>query len=129
VEFIEKLAALVPPPRFNLVRYYVAQIIPGKAAQDSDVWNCGNVPKKRSVHAKKANMGLYERRYAWAELLKRVYLVDSLKCEQCGGKMRILCAIHPTDAIEKILDCLGIPSKPPPISPAVLGSDMDEYIN
>jgi hypothetical protein len=72
---------------------------------------------------------LHERRYAWAELLKRVYSVDAFKCDRCGGKMRILCAIHPPDAIEKILDCLGIPSRPPPISPAELESDPQEYIN
>jgi hypothetical protein len=50
-----------------------------------------------------------------------------------------LCAIHPPEAIRKILDCLGIPSKPPPslrqsfgrqaIFPAVLESDTENYIN
>jgi len=58
-----------------------------------------------------------------------VYSLDALKCPRCGGKMRILCAIHPPDAIEKILDCLGIPSKPPPISPPVFEMDPQEYIN
>jgi hypothetical protein len=43
--------------------------------------------------------------------------------------IRFLCAIHPPEAIKKILDCLGIPSKPPPISPAVLESDTENYIN
>jgi len=33
--------------------------------------------------------------------------------------MRILCAIHPPDAIRKILDCLGLPSRPPPICSAI----------
>jgi len=72
---------------------------------------------------------MHERRYAWAELLKRVFSVDSLKCERCGAKMRILCAIKPPEAIRKILDCLGIPSKPPPIFPAVLESDTEGCIN
>ena len=40
------------------------------------------------------NTAMHERRYAWAELLKRVFSVDALKCDRCGGKMRILCAIH-----------------------------------
>jgi len=30
------------------------------------------------------------RRYAWAELLKRVFAVDVLQCDHCGGRMRIL---------------------------------------
>jgi hypothetical protein len=46
-----------------------------------------------------------------------------------AAEKSILCAIHPRDAIQKILDCLGIPSRPPPISPPVLGSETEEYIN
>jgi hypothetical protein len=46
-----------------------------------------------------------------------------------GGKMCILCAIHPPKAIRKILDCLGIPSRPPPISPAIFESSTEEYLN
>ena len=52
----------------------------------------------------------------------------SLKCDRCGGKMRILCATHTREAIHKILDCLGIPSRPPPISPAALGRYPVEVI-
>jgi hypothetical protein len=137
LEFMEKLAALVPPPRFNLVRYSGVlapssglrkKIIPIKPEEDSDNIHCCKSSINHSIKANKSNAGLPERRYAWAELLKRVFSVDALKCYRCGGKMRILCAIHPPAAIEKILDCLGIPSKPPPISPATFG-DREEYIN
>jgi len=38
--------------------------------------------------------------------------------------MRILCAIHPPEAIRKILDCLGLPSRPPPIASAALEGDV-----
>jgi hypothetical protein len=74
-----------------------------------------------------ANNGLYERMYAWSELLKRVFGVDVFKCPRCGGRMRILCAINPPDAIVKILDCLGIPSKLPPLSPVVLENNPEDY--
>jgi hypothetical protein len=40
--------------------------------------------------------------------------------------MRILCAIHPPEAIRKILDCLGLPSRPPQIASAELEGDVDE---
>jgi hypothetical protein len=50
--------------------------------------------------------------------MKRVFEMDVLKCE-CGERMRILCAINPPEAIVMILGCLGLPSRPPPISPAV----------
>jgi len=37
--------------------------------------------------------------------------------------MRILCAVQPREAIRKILECLGIPSRPPPLGPAL---DLDD---
>ena len=47
------------------------------------------------------------RRYAWAELLKRVFAVDVLKCDKCGGRMKILCAVNPPVAIRKIRGSLN----------------------
>jgi len=42
------------------------------------------------------------RNYIWSELMKRVFLVDVLQCERCGGGwMKILAAIHPPDATGK----------------------------
>jgi hypothetical protein len=67
-----------------------------------------NLPKNQPV-----SIQLREMQYE-----KRVFEWDVLRCE-CGSRMRILCAINPPDAIRKILDCLGLPSRPPPVSPAV----------
>jgi len=39
--------------------------------------------------------------------------------------MRILAAIHSPEAIRKILDCLGLPSRPPPLSRPVRIDDLD----
>jgi hypothetical protein len=39
--------------------------------------------------------------------------------------MRILAAIHAPEAIRKILDCLGLPSRPPPLAPPVRIDDLD----
>ena len=43
--------------------------------------------------------------------MKRVFLVDVLQCEICGGAMKILAAIHPPDTIQRILECLRLPMK------------------
>jgi hypothetical protein len=32
--------------------------------------------------------------------------------------MRVIAMIHPPETTQKILDCLGIPSRPPPLTPA-----------
>jgi hypothetical protein len=34
------------------------------------------------------------------------------------GRMRIVAAIHSPGATRKILECLGLPSRPPPLKPA-----------
>jgi hypothetical protein len=42
------------------------------------------------------------------------------------AKHRILAAIHPPEAIRKIFDCLGLPSRPPPIARALAEREIDE---
>ena len=41
----------------------------------------------------------------WAMLIKRVYEVDPLKCDRCGGEMKVIAFIEPPrgDVIEKTL--------------------------
>jgi len=58
--------------------------------------------------------GSRARRLAWAELLRRVFAVDVLECPRCGGRLRLLAAIHPPDTTEAILECLQHPSRAPP---------------
>jgi len=141
LDLIGKLAALVPPPRFNLVRYqgifspassWRSSIVPFYSGESESIGHaCCNEkkqerdPERKSSEKESCN---HPRNYSWAELMKRVFEIDVLKCE-CGGRMRILCAINPPEAIAKILNCLGLPSRPPPslrscyggqaISPAV----------
>jgi hypothetical protein len=130
LELVEKLAALVPPPRFNLVRYH-GVLAPSAAwrplivpeSEISDPLAHSNCPaKKQLLTPENGNSqkkgSCRPRNYSWAELMKRVFSLDVLECSRCGGRMRILCAIHRTEAIRKILDCLGIPSRAPPITRA-----------
>jgi len=55
--------------------------------------------------------------------MRRVFALDVLECPRCFGRMRIVAAIHPPEALGKIPDCLGQPSRAPPISPAVEKAD------
>jgi len=130
MELMERLAALVPPPRFNTVRYY-GVLAPASSLrryivpQDkSEIWPTHpGCPVKAEASATEESEAKPKRskrpkNYSWAQLLKRVFEVDVLICPRCGSKMRVLCAIHPPDAIQKILTCLGLPSRAPPIAPA-----------
>jgi hypothetical protein len=55
--------------------------------------------------------------------MRRVWLVDVLECSDCRGRMRILAAIHSPESIRRILECLGLPSRAPPIAPAELEAE------
>ena len=44
----------------------------------------------------------------WAELLRRVFAIEILKCDQCGGDMKIIAIIPASAATEAISDHLGI---------------------
>ncbi len=55
--------------------------------------------------------------------MRRVFAIDVLECPQCHGPMKILAAIQSPEAVRKILDCLGLPSRAPPIAQAESGDD------
>jgi hypothetical protein len=125
LELMERLAALVPAPRFTLIRYigvfapsagWRRYIIPKGETEETEIAE----PKDAQESKVENNPQTRLRRYGWAELLKRVFAVDALKCDRCGGRMKILCAVNPPHAIRKILNCIGLPIRPPPISPALI---------
>ena len=60
----------------------------------------------------------YPRRLPWAQLLARVFALDALTCPRCQHPTRVIAAIQSPEAIRAILECLGLPSRPPPIAPA-----------
>jgi hypothetical protein len=66
------------------------------------------------------------RNYSWAELMRRVFEIEVLECERCGGRRRIIAAIHPPDTTRKILECLGLPSRAPPVARAASESLFEE---
>src|SRR3990170_5775235 len=107
MELMERLAALVPPPRFNVQRFYgvlapastfrplivpedktaIAPTHPGCPARIETSKTDAVRPKSKR-----------RKNYSWAQLLKRVFELDVLSCPRCGGRMRILCAINSAPA-------------------------------
>jgi len=58
------------------------------------------------------------RRYRWAELLQRVFEVDALRCPRCSSTLRLIAAIEDPAVARKILECLKLPARSPPVEPA-----------
>ena len=112
VDFLAKLATLVPPPRIHLVRYH--GVFAPNAKDRPDV-----VPAPASAEPPAAPPPRQrDRRIDWASLLRRVFAVDVLSCPRCDGRMKIISFITDTIAVRRILDSFGLPSSHPPPEPA-----------
>ena len=111
MEFLAKLAALVPLPRVHLVRYggclgphshLRSAIIPTPRQQGVDEETDTGSPQ-----------------WSWARLLKRVFALEMARCPCCQrGSLRIIAAITHSEVIQKILQHLKLSADPHPIAPA-----------
>jgi hypothetical protein len=61
-----------------------------------------------------------------SDLLKRVFAIDVLVCDTCGGSMRILAVLPAGQASRAILEQLGLPIKPPHRTRAPPGRRFDD---
>ena len=126
LEFMQRLAALVPRPRLHLIpfdrlragRFHGVlapnaklrrEIVPSPPEQ-ATAPACDHAPARLS----------------WARLLKRVFDIDIEHCPNCGGSLKSIAApstrlrtgIEDPPVIVKILAHLGLPTRAPPRSPA-----------
>ncbi len=131
--FIEKLCALVPPPRQHLVTYF-GVLAPNAALRDRVVPrskavtgpSCRRRRKtKNPIPLEEATEAERQRRYTFAELMRRVFDVDVLKCPHCKGRRELVALITEAPVIRAILKCLKLPVDPPPVAKARW--DLDLY--
>jgi hypothetical protein len=113
--FIERLAALVPPPRMHQLTYH--GVLAPAASWRSDIVP-GRVRERPSSGAGSGGSVVACSRYSWPELMRRVFAVDVLKCPKCGSRRRWIAAITERKVIEKILEHLGLESTLPRPAPA-----------
>jgi hypothetical protein len=104
VDFIARLAALVPKPRVNLTRFHGVfapnskhriHVTPakrgrGRKAHQQQPWD-EKTPTER--HAA----------MTWMQRLKRVFNIDVETCEKCKGPVKIIACVEDPAVIEKIL--------------------------
>ena len=111
LDFIAKLAAMVPRPRVNLTRYHGVlapnskdriNVTPAKRGKGS--------AKKTSPTNKQESSAACHKSLTWAERLKRVFSIDVSVCSRCGGEAKIISCIEDPEVIKKILDHLDAKS-------------------
>ena len=102
LDFMARLAALVPTPRVNLTRYH-GVFAPNHRLREQVT------PARRGRHtAETANEPAHARHESmtWAQRLKRVFKIELLTCEHCGGAVKVIASIEDPAVIKKILDHL-----------------------
>jgi len=101
LDFIARLAALVPKPRVNLTRFH--GVFAPNSALRHHVTPAGR-GKRKSDDAKTP-----AQRHAamtWAQRLKRVFKIDIETCDQCGGTVKVIACIEDPVLVKRILDHL-----------------------
>ena len=112
LELLEKLSALIPPPRVHQVRYG------GVLAPHSNLRGAV-LPTLRQQGSDGDNASRASSAWHWARLLKRVFALDMATCPVCQqGRLRLIAAINQTPVIRKILRHLKLAVDPPPIAAA-----------
>jgi len=113
MEFMGRLAALVPKPRVNLTRFHGVfsrggrppnsklreYVVPQKPVEEQES------PKPKAY----SRPGRVRMGAATQTCVNRAaFRIDIEKCEMCGGPVRIIASIEDPDVIEKILKHLGL---------------------
>jgi hypothetical protein len=116
LDFMAKLAALVPKPRANFTRYHGVlapnskhriYVTPAKRGK-------GNTQKQGVKDEESALVGCHQS-MTWAERLKRVFNIDITICSRCGGAVSIIACIEDSAVINKILAHLVAKSGAPAV--------------
>jgi len=123
---IARLAALVPPPRRHITRYF--GVLSSHATSRSEV-----VPAPATLPAASGEQDKPKRRpryIRWAELLRRVFGIEIL-CTKCKAPLHLIALIQTEATARKILTAMHLPTevpqlhpaRPPPGSPGVEGGE------
>jgi len=132
IDFVGKLAALVPRPRSNLVRYhgclaphasiraYVVKDGRGPPPSKAEVAAIAAARCSSSVESRAplSCAPARSRGLRWPELMQRVFAIDVLQCPSCGGRMKAIAEITDKRVARTMLEHVGFPSDAPEQLPA-----------
>jgi hypothetical protein len=117
MDFIAKLAALMPKPRVNLTRFHGvfapnskhrALVTPAKRGKGSKL-KAPDEAQDQTPAERRAAM-------TWAQRLKRVFNIDIETCGECGGAVKVIACIEDPVVIRKILTHLKEETAPEPLN-------------
>ena len=117
---LERLCALIPFPRTHLVTYH--GVLASASTWRDDV--VPDPPRGARARAGSAKPQSLARRYTWAELMKRTFGLELLRCA-CGGEREVIACILERAVARSILRHLGLPADPPLSAPSRAPPGLD----
>jgi hypothetical protein len=121
---LRRLAALTPSPYTHLVRSHGVFSNRSQARRRLPAPPVAAPPSARhdaTGEAPPRRRG----RLPWAQLLMRVFSIDSLRCSRGSIPMVVLALISDPPVVARMLTHLGLPAEPPAIAPARTREDED----
>ena len=124
MELLERLAALTPRPRINLILYH--GVLGARAAWRSLVAQFGTTDGPNTAaesaaadeaHPETADCR-HGRNYLWADLMRRSMGLDVVTCPRCGGRLRLIAMIDDPTVVQRVLRHVGLPTQIPDARPA-----------
>lgn len=106
LDFMARLAALIPKPRVNLTRFHGVFAPNSKHRARITRAGRGKGRQSKATGSEQADVQTpAERRAAmtWAQRLKRVFNIDVETCQTCGGSVKVIACIEDPKLIQKIL--------------------------
>ncbi len=129
MELMEKLAALIPLPRFNLFRYS-GVLAPNSKLRKHVIPN-PEVSAPESM-ASEDESELPAAKYSWSQLMKRSFGIDMNKCPSCkSANFKVVAVIEDPEVIQRILNHVGLEARAPPLSAPRIQPELeyDEYLS
>jgi len=133
-EFLEKLTALIPPPRTHLVKW--SGIFRSNSPVRSKIVLKPEVKKgfqfRDDCNSNSENQNKpRQKNHAWSAMLARVFKIDVTHCSHCDGKLHSIAALMAREEIIRYLTHIGIDPDPPQRAPPKcwqLKADFDQPI-
>ena len=121
LELIDRIAALVPPPRVHRHRYH--GVLAPNSPLRAQVTALAEETTVETPSATEANetdgrdaLSRSPARYPGATLIARLFEIFPLTCPHCGAEMKIIAFVTETPSVRAILAHIGEPTRPPAIA-------------
>ena len=114
-EFIEKLAALIPPRRSHLVRW--GGVFAPNSPYRQEITLRPKVKKGFQFKEDEDDKEKVVRNYSWSKMLAKVFKIDVTKCQSCGEDLTKVGAIMSQESIKRYLSHIGVNHLPPSRAP------------